>query len=132
MPGWLDLYLHGTVIASFGDPLALTRGDIFLADARRPFYHYGPFMLPAALLPSTGLPGLGLATAVLLPFGLLIAALGTYAFAAELAGEGAALVAVLAIAILPDASHYGMYNGFYGFHWLLVTAPVPGTRSASH
>ncbi|MFL9978037.1 hypothetical protein [Paraburkholderia graminis] len=126
LPGWSDLYLHGTVIASFGDPLAVTRGDIFLSDAYRPFYHYGPFMLPAALLPSTGLPGVGLATSVLLPFGLLIAALGAYAFAAELAGEGAAMVAVLAVAILPDGSHYGMYNGFFGFHWLLITAPGSG------
>jgi hypothetical protein len=126
LAGWLDLYLHGTVIASFGDPLAIARGDIFLADAHRPFYHYGPFMLPAALLPSTGLPGLGLATAILLPLGLLTAALGTYAFAAELAGEGAALFAVLAIAFLPDASHYGMYNAFFGFHWLLITAPGSG------
>ncbi|WP_144144819.1 hypothetical protein [Paraburkholderia sp. BCC1884] len=124
--GWSDLYLHGTVIASFGDALALTRGDIFLADAARPFYHYGPFMLPAALLPSTGLPGVGLATSVLLPFGLLIAALGAHVFVAELAGEGAALVAVLAVAIFPDASVYGMYNGFFGFHWLLITAPGSG------
>jgi hypothetical protein len=126
LPAWTDYYLHGAVIASFGDPLAVGRGDIFLVGVQRPFYHYGPFMLPAALLPLSGLPGFGLSTAVLLPLGLLIGALGVYSFAAELAGGGIALIAVLVVALLPDASHYWMRNGFYGFHWLLFTAPGSG------
>ena len=126
LPAWTDYYIHGTVIASFGDPLAIKQGNILLAGTHRPFYHYGSFMLPAGLLPSSGLPGLGLALATQLPLGLLVGALGLYALIAQLSGRSAALVAILAIACLPDASSYWMQNGFFGFRWLLYTAPGSG------
>ncbi|WP_454732081.1 MULTISPECIES: hypothetical protein [Cupriavidus] len=125
-PGWSDYYLHGTVIASFGDPLAIAQGDIFLAHAGRPFYHYAAFLLPAALLKSSGLPGLGLATAILLPLGLLVAMLGAYSMASELSARMVALVAVMAVACLPDTSHYWMRSAFFGFHWMLYTSPGSG------
>lgn len=126
LPAWTDYYLHGTVIASFGDPLAAAKGDILLAGVSRPFYHYGPFMLPAALLPSTGLPGLALATATLLPLGLLLALLGIYALLVELSGRPVAVLSLLALICFPDPSHYGMQNGLFGVQWLLYTAPGSG------
>lgn len=126
LPAWSDYYLHGAVIASFGDPLAIKQGNIFLAHLNRPFYHYGSFLLSAALLPSSGLSGLGLALATMLPVGLLIGLLGLYALIAELSGRVVALIATLAIACLPDASFYWMQNAFLGFRWLLYTAPGSG------
>lgn len=126
LPIWTDYYVHGTVIASFGDPLAVKQGNILLAHVPSPFYHYGSFMFPAALVPSSGLPGLALALAVLLPLGLLIGALGLYVLLAEMTDRATALFAVLCIACLPDASFYWMQNGFYGFRWLLYTAPGSG------
>ncbi len=126
LPIWIDYYVHATVIASFGDPLAIKQGNILLAHVPRPFYHYGAFMLPAALLPVSGLPGMGLAMANLLPLGLLIGALGLYALFAQLTSRATALLAVLCIACLPDPSRYGMQNGFYDFRWLLYTAPGSG------
>jgi hypothetical protein len=126
LSAWADYFVHGTILASFGDPLALGRGDMMLAGQPRVFYHYGPFMLPAALSELTHLPGLGLALAVMLPLGLLIGIFGLYALAVEIAGVGPALFAVWAVACLPDSSHYLMQNGFYGFHWLLYTAPASG------
>ncbi|WP_445146005.1 hypothetical protein [Dyella sp. Tek66A03] len=126
LPIWTDYYVHGTVIASFGDPLAVKEGNILLAHAPRPFYHYGSFMLPAALLPASGLPGLALALATLLPLGLLIGALGLYALLAQMTSRAMALFVVLCVACLPDASYYWMQNGFYGFRWLLYTAPGSG------
>ena len=50
LPIWADYYVHGTVIASFGDPLAVKQGNILLAHVPSPFYHYGSYMFPAALL----------------------------------------------------------------------------------
>jgi hypothetical protein len=123
LPTWLDYFAHGTTIASFGSPLAIHVGDIMLPGAPRVFYHYGPFMLPAALSDVSGLSGLGLATAILLPLGMFVGLCGLFVLAAELAGVGVALMAVWLVACLPDASHYWLGNGFFGFHWMLFTAP---------
>lgn len=126
LPVWTDYYVHGSVIASFGDPLAIAQGNILLAHVHRPFYHYGSFMLSAGMLPSSGLPGLGLALATMLPLGLLTGCFGVYALIAQQSGRTFALVTVLAVACLPDASYYWMQNAFFGFRWLLYTAPGSG------
>ena len=123
LAAWSDYFVHGTLIASFGDPLALRAGDIMLPGAPRPFYHYAPFMLPAALSEVTNLPGLGLATAVLLPLGIFVGLCGLYPLAVELGGLWQGLLALLLVALLPDASHYGLYNPLFSFPWLLYAAP---------
>jgi hypothetical protein len=123
LSAWADYYIHAGEIAKFGDPLAVGPSDIAMYGAPRAFYHYGIFMLPATLVSLTGLPGLGLATAALLPIGLLVGCLGTYALAAELSGRRVGMFATLVVVCLPDASHYWLKNGFFGFHWLLFTAP---------
>jgi hypothetical protein len=124
--GWLDYFAHGTTIASFGSPLAISVGDIMLPGSARVFYHYGPFMIPAALSQASGLSGLGLATAILLPLGIFTGLCGLFALAAELGGAARALVAVWLVACIPDASHYWLGNGFFGFHWMLFTGPGSG------
>ncbi len=126
MPAWSDYFVHGTNIASFGDPLAIKEGNILLANTRRPLYHYGSYLLAGALQPSSGLSGLGLALATMQPQSLLIGALGLYALIAQLSGRAIALIAVLCIACLPGPSRYWMQNGFYDFHWLLYAAPGSG------
>lgn len=125
LPVWVDYYIHGATIAQFGSSLAVG-GSIEVAGQPLPLYHYGPFMIAAAIGGVTDVPGLGLAGAVLLPVGLLVAALGSYALAATLAGPLAGALAVAFLALLPDASFYGLGNGFFGFHWLLFTAPGSG------
>ncbi len=123
LPTWLDYFAHGTVIASFGSPLAVHVGDIMLPGVARVFYHYGPFMLPAALSEVSGLSGLGLATAILLPLGVFVGLCGLFVLAAELGGTGCALVALWLLVCLPDAAQYGLRNGFLGFHWMIFTGP---------
>ncbi|KPD15518.1 hypothetical protein ADM96_32670 [Burkholderia sp. ST111] len=120
---WSDYYIHGVQIAEFGDPLAVGRGNVMMVDGPRNFYHYGVFMLPSALLSISGLPGLGIATAVLLPMGLLVGWLGLYVLCAELGGRMLGLVSALIVVFLPDPSGYGLRNGFFGFRWLMFTAP---------
>jgi hypothetical protein len=123
LPAWVDYFIHGNTIVSFGDPAAARSGDIMLADAPRIFYHYAPFILPAALSQISGLCGLGLATAILLPLGLLIGMMGLYGLAKEWASFWMAVLAVSLVATLPDASTYFFKNGFFGFQWLIFTAP---------
>ena len=75
LPIWNDYFIHGVTIASFGSPFA-TGGDMELAGVSRGFYHYAPFMIPAAFQAVSGMSGLALSTSLLLPLGLLIAAFG--------------------------------------------------------
>jgi hypothetical protein len=121
---WSDFFVHGAQVAQFGDPLAVDRGDILEAGRPLAFYHYGMFMLPAALLALPGAPpALAIASSALLVFGLLVAILGCYALAFELACGMAALIAVAAVMLLPDAAALWPGNGSFGFHWLMMIAP---------
>ena len=126
LPMWTDYYIHGALIAQFGDRLAAGRGSLSLADNAPGLYHYGSYMPAAALAGVVDLPGLGLATSVWLPLGLLMAAIGSYALAAALADRRAGVIAVAGLGLLPDAASYGFANGFFGFHWVMFTVPGSG------
>ena len=90
------------------------------------FYHYAAYMLPAAAAGVVSLPPWGLAASLLLPYGVLLMSLAVYAFARMQLGTAAATIAPVALLFVPDASTYGLRNGFFGFHWLLFTAPGSG------
>jgi hypothetical protein len=125
-PIWSDYFIHGTEIAQFGDPLAVGHSSFLLVDQPIVFYHYASYMLPAAVARLVDLPALGLAAGLLLPYGVLMAALGILAFAKTVSSEPIALLAPMALLLLPDASSFGFRNGFFSFHWLLFTAPGSG------
>lgn len=124
LPIWNDYFIHGVTIASFGSPFA-TGFDMELVGESRNFYHYGPFMIPAAFQTVSGMTGLALSTSLLLPLGLLIAAFGAYAFAVELGGRLGALLVLTAIICFPAFSVF-IQSGWFDFYWLLFIAPGTG------
>jgi hypothetical protein len=124
LPIWNDYFIHGVTIASFGSPFASSI-DMELAGESRNFYHYAPFMIPAAFQTVSGMAGLALSTSLLLPLGLLIAALGSYSFAVELGGRLGALLALTAIICFPAFSVF-IQSGWFDFYWLLFIAPGTG------
>lgn len=124
LPIWNDYYIHGITIASFGSPFSLG-SDMELIGVSRIFYHYAPYMIPAAFQAVSGLSGLALSTSLLLPFGLLIAAFGSYAFAVELGGRLSGLLALTVIICLPAFSVF-IQSGWLNFYWLLLIAPSSG------
>ncbi|GAC1347700.1 MAG: hypothetical protein NVSMB18_33530 [Acetobacteraceae bacterium] len=126
LPTWIDYFTHGATIATFASPFAIGVGDIMLPGTPLVFYHYGPFMLPAAIAPMSGLSPLAIATAILPALGLMAGLCGLFALGAELAGVGPALLALWLLTVLPDASQQGLRNGFYGFHWLMLIGPGSG------
>ncbi|HXM81083.1 MAG TPA: hypothetical protein VN929_04055 [Burkholderiales bacterium] len=122
LPAWIDYFIHGGVISHFGDPRA-GRQSIDLADFPARFYHYASYMLPAAFAGPLDLPGLPLATSVWLPLGFLTMCAGAYALGAALAGPAGGVAAVAALTVVPDASNYGLRNGFFSYHWNLLAVP---------
>lgn len=126
VPIWSDYSIHAAEIAQFGDPHVQGLSSFLLAGQPLVFYHYAPYMLPAAAAGVMSLPPWGVAASLLLPYGILLMSLGAYAFVRLQLGAAAATLAPAALLLVPDASAYGLRNGFFGFHWLLFTAPGSG------
>jgi hypothetical protein len=123
LPVWPDFFIHGGLISQFGDPRAVTHQSIYLADHPSSFYHYASYAAAAALAGMLDQPGLPMATAAWLPLGFLAMSAGAYALGERLAGAAGGLAALAAIVILPDASSYGLRNGAFSFHWMVLAAP---------
>ena len=119
---WTDYFVHGGIIAQFGDPLAV-RESVFLADVAPLLYHYASYMLPAALAGLLDQPGFPLATSFWLPMGVLTMCAGAYALGAALAGAAGGIASVAVLTLLPDASTYGLRNGFLSFHFHMLVSP---------
>lgn len=120
---WVDYFIHGGVISSFGDPRAAGRHAMELADFPARVYHYASYMVPAALAAPLDVPGLPLATSVWLPLGFFTMCAGAYAFGGALAGPAGGIAALAALALVPDASNYWLRNGSFSFHWYVLASP---------
>ena len=131
LPAWIDYFLHGGVVAQFGDPRAIDRGGIWLPDVPAFLYHYGSYLPAAAFAVPLDQPGLTLALSVGLPLGILCLACGAYALGASLAGASGGIAALVALFVIPDASNYWLRNGFYSFHWNMFASPGVGYALAA-
>jgi hypothetical protein len=123
LPVWPDFFIHGGLISQFGDPRAVAHQSIYLADYPYAFYHYASYAAAAALAGMLDQPGLPTATAAWLPLGFLAMSAGAYALGERLAGAAGGLAALAAVVVLPDASSYGLRNGLFSFHWMVIAAP---------
>ncbi len=125
-PAWTDYLLHAGVISQFGDARAAGRGGIWLVDTPWFLYHYASYTLPAVFAWPLDQPGLPLATSIWAPIGILCLAGATYTLGATLAGTAGGVAALAALFLMPDASNYGLRNGFFSFHWSLLALPGTG------
>lgn len=123
LPVWMEFFIYGGTISQLGDPLALGRGSIELADFPPVLYHYASYALPAVFAAPLDLPGLPLATSVWLPLGFFTMCAGAYVLGAALAKPAGGVAAVAALALLPDAASYGLRNGLFSYHWNMLVAP---------
>lgn len=124
---WIDYFLHGNQIAQYSRVDGLVRGDIELTGEPPVLYHRAIFVLPAAISQLAHVPAFAAATALLLPLGLLVCLLGVAVLGNTLAQDKTTgLLAALLLVVLPDASTYGLRNGFFGFTWLTFTGPGTG------
>ncbi len=124
---WQDIYYHVSEIAGF----AASRGyasisDLHMGGAPIMPYHHASYMLSGALVDATGISALAAYACLLVPLGLLVAALGAYALASSLFGRWPALAGSLALLVLPDAAQQGSGNPLFGYHWMMQSAPACG------
>jgi len=128
---WLEYFMHAGVISEFGDERAIGRGMIWLADTPLILYHYASYAVAAAFALPLNEPGLPIATSVWLPLGFLTASAAVYTLGTCFAGAAGGLAALLAVLVLPDPSNYGLRNGFFSFHWIIVAIPASSYGLAS-
>lgn len=120
---WLDFFSHAGSIAEFGDPRALGRGNVLLADTPSGFYHFASFAIPGLAVRLTDMSPLRSVTAIWLPAGIFATALGVMALGRALAGLAGGAIALLLLEALPDTAAYGLKQGFLSFHWMMEVAP---------
>ena len=121
---WVDALVHAGTLAQFGSPDAIGRGMVLMADVPRLLYHYASYM-PAALLPQLAhVSALDATLLWWLPFGVLIMTCGLISLGLALDGPQLAMLALVALALVPDPAHFALGNGFLSFAWLVETAPA--------
>ncbi len=123
---WTDYFIHAGEIASFMHSPAFGRGPISLVDSPSYLYHFASYTFPAAIADLTGATPLAASLSSWLGLSFFLMLVGTAVLSTVLAGFPAAVVGIALVAAAPDASLYGLKNGFLGFHWLLVTSPGSG------
>ena len=123
---WTDYYIHATEISQLGSAFSAGRGSILLVGESIPFYHYAFFGVSSILAGFVEIPPLGLATAFLTPYGIFMLVCGAYIWGTLLVSRTTGILCALFVLFLPDASTYAFRNGFFSFHWLLVTSPGTG------
>ncbi|TPJ75511.1 hypothetical protein FJ434_27375 [Mesorhizobium sp. B2-5-13] len=125
-PAWTDYFIHAGEIARFGPYAAFGRGLASMVDVAPGFYHLASYVLPATFASLSNATPLQVAVSTWLGMSFLMLTLGVAAVATALRGGTLAIASVAAVTAVPDPSFYWLGNGFFGFHWLLVTAPGSG------
>jgi len=128
---WTDYFIHAGEISQFASFHALHGTTIFASGAPLPPYHYASYMLPAALAGLTNVLALTAITAFWTPFGVLLMALACIVLGGVLAGERGGILALIAVFLIPSASHYALRNPFFDFHWLIEISTSAGYAFAS-
>jgi len=59
----------------------------------------------------------------MVPLGLFFIGLSAFSLIKPLLGNYAGLAAIIGLLFIPDASHHGMNNPWFGFHWLVSISP---------
>jgi len=116
---WVDYFIHAGEICQFADFGPLHGTTIFASGAPLPLYHYGSYMFSAVLSGLAGVSALAAATSCWTPFGFILLGLAGAVLGGVLAGETGGFLAVAVLMLVPSASHYGLQNPFFDFHWLL-------------
>lgn len=120
---WVDIFIHGGTIAEFGDPKMVGRGLSALVDTPPTFYHFASYALPGLIVRLSGISPLDAIPQFWYPFGIFLSVTGMFAVGRILGGIRGGSLAVALFALVPDASAYGLRQGFLSFHWMMETSP---------
>lgn len=120
---WVDVFIHAGTIAEFGDPKMVGRGLSALVDTAPTFYHFASYALPGLPVRILGISPLDAIPQFWYPLGIFLTVTAIFAAGRVLCGLSGGSLAVALFALVPDASAYGLGQGFLSFHWMMETSP---------
>lgn len=123
---WNDFLLQAVEIGYQINYPSFKGESPYLAGLPITFYHRASYGVAALYGWLTGDSLVATATYFWLPAGFVLMGLGAYSLGAILGGRIVGILSVLALFLLPDASMYGLKNGYFAFYWLLAVAPGSG------
>lgn len=123
---WSDFLLQAAEISYQVNYPDFGGQGMYMTGFPQPIYHRASYSLAAAYVWLSGESPLEAAMYFWLPVSFVLMGAGAYQFAKAIGGRLAGLVSVLALFLLPDASMYGLKNGYFAFYWLLAVAPGAG------
>lgn len=127
---WPDIFLHANQIASLQNYSVLSNQSPYLAGTEQSLYHVASYAISSFYASMNNELTLSVATYFWVPVGIILMGVSVYGLGCALAGRLTGFLATAAIFLLPDASMYGLKNGFFGFYWLLQASPGSGYAMA--
>jgi hypothetical protein len=117
---WCDVFIHARAIGAFVHAHGVTTlSDIKVAGMPAAAYHFGSYMMPAALNGLTPTSAIDSYAAFHLPFGILIAGISAYVLVAiVLKATWPAVVGSAAVFALPDAYQQGFGIRYLSFEFM--------------
>jgi hypothetical protein len=123
---WEDFLLQAAEIKYLQSYPAFHGHALFLSGTAQPFYHRASYSLSAVYATLAHDPALETSVYFWMPTGIVLLGMGAYGLGCAMGGRLAGIVSALALFLLPDASMYGLRNGYFAFHWLIQVAPGTG------
>lgn len=123
---WEDFLLQAAEIKYLQSYPAFHGQSLFLAGTPQPFYHRASYALSSVYATLAHDPALDTSVYFWMPTGIVLVGIGAYGLGCAIGGRLAGAVSALALFLLPDASMYGLRNGYFAFHWLIQVAPGTG------
>lgn len=123
---WSDFLLQAAEIKYQESYPSFHGQSLFLAGSPQPFYHRASYALSGIYAAISHEPVLDTSVYFWMPTGIILLGMGAYGLGSALGGRVAGVVSAVALFLLPDASMYGLHNGYFAFHWLIQVAPGSG------
>jgi hypothetical protein len=120
-----DIFFHSQQINQFAASHGYgSMSDFQMAGAPVFPYHYGSYIVPAAIVAITSTSSFEVFLSFYVFFGLLLTALASYSLASSLFGKWPGVAAGLTILLAPDAFQQGFGNQLLSYHYFMQIGPA--------
>jgi hypothetical protein len=116
---WIDFFVHAGLVTQFAHLSEIGGTSLFVAGEPIGIYHFGSYMLPAAVKAFSGQSAMVVVTTLWGLLGCILLGIGAIVIGTVLAGRTGGVAAVVAVLLVPSAGHYGFENTFFDYYWAL-------------
>lgn len=116
---WQDIFFHVREISVFAQAHGIgTIHNISMSGTPAQIYHFASYISVAAVSVLTAIPAIDVYSSFQLPLGIFLTGLAAFALVAAMWGDWPALVATVAVVLVPDAYQQGFGNRYLSYNFL--------------